>query len=691
MSVEIEKKDAILIAKIKNPPVNALSAAVRQGLDRAIDRLEDDPNLVAAVIAGSEKAFSGGADIKEFGKPSIAPILPDLLLRIEQCAKPTVAAISGTALGGGLETALACTGRVSAPSSSMGLPEVNLGLIPGAGGTQRLPRLIGVKAAMEMITSGKPVDAFKAQGLGLVDAIVDGDLIASAVDHARQFAQAPQPDRVASQSDVIDAGWLEDFENKLARRARGQLSPLKAYEAVRASISLSLEDGLRREREIFMECMTSDQRAALIHAFFIEREAKKAPFLQSVSPRPVDVVGVFGAGTMGAGIAIAAAQAGFRVMIFDANSQALQDGMVRIDKIISRDAEKGRISSEMADQAIARVTLASSVEEFSKADLIIEAIVENIDVKKGVFAQLGAIAKPSAVLASNTSYLDIDEIAAATSRPEGVIGMHFFSPANIMRLLEIIRTKEGSLDALATANAVAQKMKKIPVFSGVCDGFIGNRIFKRYRQQAEYLVEEGAAPKDVDRVMREFGFAMGPFEVSDLAGLDIGWANRRREDEARDPHERYVDIADHLYQLGRLGQKTGAGWYRYESGDRTPISDPVVDELIAERADSNGIKQRTIYDKEISDRLILSMINEGVKVLEEGIALRPQDVDLVFLHGYGFPKFRGGPMFYAEQLGWDRILKAVEDFAKNDPYFWSPAPLLAECVDAGKPMAAMVR
>ena len=685
MSVKLSIKGAVLIATIDNPPVNALGAAVRQGLAAAIDQLEGEPELKGAVIAGSPKTFSGGADIKEFGQPPVEPLLPDLLMRIEQCKKPIVAAIEGTALGGGLETALACRGRVATPGATLGLPEVNLGLIPGAGGTQRLPRIVGVKAAAEMITSGKPITGAQAAKIGLVDNAMD-DVIAAALQQVDELASGPALPEVGggSSTDGVDPEWLATFEKKLARRARGQLSPAKALEAVLASQELSLEDGLKREREIFLECMASDQRAALIHSFFVERAAKKTEFLRGVEPREVNVIGVLGAGTMGAGIAIAAAQSGYQVKVFDANDEALAAGVERIKKTLTREAEKGRVSQAAADLAIASVVAVSSIADLADADLLIEAIIEDMGVKKKVFAELASVAKPGAVLASNTSYLNINEIAGATARAQDVIGMHFFSPANVMRLLEIIRTKEGSLEALATANAVALKMKKIPVFAGVCDGFIGNRIFKRYRQQAEYLVEDGASPADVDRVMREFGFAMGPFEVSDLAGLDIGWANRRREDATRDPAERYVGVADHLYDLGRLGQKTGAGWYRYEEGDRTPLTDPVVEELIVARAQAKGIVRREVTDEEIRNRIIFCMINEGAKILGEGIALNPSDIDLVFLHGYGFPKFRGGPMFYAEQIGLAHVLHAIEEFAKEDAFAWRAAPLLATCVREGK-------
>jgi len=458
---------------------------------------------------------------------------------------------------------------------------------------------------------------------------------------------------------------------------------MQALAAVRASGNLPVADGLKRERELFQECMESDQRKGLIHAFFAERAAKKVPALEGAAPRPVETVGVLGAGTMGAGIAAACAQHGLRVLLFDVDGAALEKGCARIAKIFDREAEKGRMGAEDAAAATARVEAAAGMDAFADADLIIEAVVERMDVKTSVFAELDRIAKPGAVLATNTSYLDINEIAATTGRPEDVVGMHFFSPANVMRLLEIIRPEKASKEALATALAVGTRLKKVSVLAGVCDGFIGNRILKAYRKQAEYLVEDGAAPEQVDAALRDFGFAMGPFEVSDLAGLDIGWHTRRREDGARDPRERYVAIADRLYELGRLGQKTGAGWYRYEAGDRTPYPDPVVAEIIVDEAAKKGIARRAIDDEEIRQRILYAMVNEGAKILEEGIAARALDIDLVFLHGYGFPAYRGGPMFYGDLIGPARVLEGVRAFAREDAYAWRPAGLIERLAAEG--------
>ena len=689
MTVTTENKDGVFIITIDNPPVNALGAAVRSGIFDALDKIEEDKSINAAVVIGAGRFFSGGADIKEFGKVMAEPFLPDVLSKLEASRVPVVAAIGGAALGGGLETALSCRYRIATPAASMGLPEVKLGIIPGAGGTQRLPRLIGVKAAADMITSGNPVNAQKALALGLVDAVTEDDLFEAAISLAKEKAEddTRRPLSQIEKPADWDEDWVENFEKKITAKARGQLSPVKAFEAVAGSGRLAFADGVKREREIFLECMASDQRKGLIHSFFAERAAKKVPALEGTAPRDVKMIGVLGAGTMGAGIAIACAANGYQVKLFDVNEEALAGGGERINKSFARDAEKGRLSNEAAAAAAARVSLIDSLEKLDHADLVIEAVIEKMDIKKSVFADLDRILKPGAVLASNTSYLDINEIASATGRPEDVIGMHFFSPANLMRLLEIIKTDRASAEALATAFSVGAKIGKVCVLSGICPGFIGNRILKKYRQQADYLVEDGAMPWDVDRVMREFGFAMGPFQISDLAGIDIAWHNRRREDASRDPAERYPAIADHLYDMGRLGQKTGAGWYQYKEGDRTAYPDPEVEKLILAESEKLGITRRAISDDEIRDRILFAMINEGAKVLEEGIAARALDIDLVYLHGYGFPAYRGGPMFYADAIGLDKVLAGVNDFAKTDSYAWRPSALLENLAKDGKKFA----
>lgn len=691
MAVKTEVREGgVLLAVIENPPVNALGHAVREGLCAAIDQAEADHSINAVVVTGAGEFFSAGADIREFGQTPKEPFLPDVLLRVENCRVPTVAAINGTAMGGGLETALSCRYRLARPLASLALPEVKLGLIPGAGGTQRLPRLIGVLAAAEIVTSGAPITGREGHEIGLIDELVDGDVVDAAIAFARGLATSPARKALSEISvPAFDTEALNAFERTLHKRARGQMSPMKALEAVRAASASSFAEGMQEERRIFMECLGSDQRKGLVHAFFAERAVAKVPSLKDAKPRSVRTIAVLGAGTMGAGIAIAAAQVGYDVRLFDTNADAVAAGVKRIAKTFESAVSKGKMSQDNADAAMKRVSTASDMAELSDADLFIEAVIEDMGVKKSVFQTLAKISKPGAILASNTSYLDINEIGEASERPESVIGMHFFSPANIMRLLEVVKTDKAAPDALATALAVGKRLGKVSVLAGVCDGFIGNRIFKRYRQQAEYLVEDGAYPQDVDRVMRAFGFAMGPFEVSDLAGIDIGWRNRRREDATRDPAERYVDIVDRLYDLGRLGQKTGAGWYRYEEGDRTPRLDPAVDSVISDARKAKGIDRRDISDEEIRNRILFAMINEGAKILEEGVAQRPLDIDVVYLHGYGFPAYRGGPMFYADTVGLTAIVEAVKKYGAEDSYAWRLAPLLADYAQRGVALASL--
>lgn len=683
MAVNTELKDGVLVITLANPPVNALGHAMRAEIMQALDRIDQDLSITAAVITGAGRVFCGGADIKEFGKPSIEPFLPNVLLRLERTRVPVVAALNGVAMGGGLEMALACRYRVASARASMALPEVKLGLIPGAGGTQRLPRLVGVKHAAEMITTGKRVTAREALAMELVELVTDDNVVEHAINFARNLAEkeSRRPLSEIGKPGDWDEAWLDAFAAKTQAKARGQLSPMKALESVRVSGELPFAQGLAREREIFLECMASDQREGLIHAFFAERAAQKVPALDGVEPRSVEMIGILGAGTMGAGIAIVCAASGYNVKLFDTNAEALQAGVVRIAKTFDANVKKGRMSPEDAAKAKDRLSPISEMEMLSDADLVIEAVIEKMDIKKSVFQALEKITKKGAVLASNTSYLDINEIASATSRPGDIIGMHFFSPANIMKLLEVIKTDKASPDALATAMAVGKRLGKVSILAGVCDGFIGNRIFKKYRQQAEYLVEDGALPQDVDRVMRDFGFAMGPFQVSDLAGLDIAWHNRRREDATRDPRERYVSISDRLYDLNRLGQKTGAGWYRYEDGARTGLADPIVEDIIVKASRESGATRRVIADGEIRDRILFAMINEGAKVLDEGIAQRALDIDAVFINGYGFPAYRGGPMFYAGQIGLKGVLDGIRNFEQSDPFAWRPSALLEKLVD----------
>ena len=686
MSVTLVYSNNIAIITIDNPPVNALSHAVREGLVTAIESVNEDTNIKGVIITGAGRIFIGGADIKEFGKPPLAPHLPDVIDVIETCRVPTLAAINGAALGGGLEVALGCRYRVGGPNARTGLPEVNLGLIPGAGGTQRLPRLIGAVKSAEMITSGKPLNAVKALGAGVLDKIFEQNLVENAVNFLGgkidQGGSRPALSSIETPP-YWDKDAFEILSKKTKARARGQLSPVKALEAVKAAQDLPFRAGLKREREIFMECMASDQRSGLIHAFFAQRQVGRVPGLEDAKPRDIGSVTILGAGTMGAGIAMAFLDGGYNVQLFDINRQAQEKGLERILKNYQTSLAKGRINAAQMEDRLARLSAIFSMDDCCTSDMIIEAATENMEIKKSIFRDLDRLAKPGAILATNTSYLDINILADETKRPGDVIGMHFFSPAHIMKLLEIIRTDSVSDEVVTTVMKTGKSIGKISVLAGVCDGFIGNRILKSYRKQADYMIEDGAMPQDVDRVMRGFGLAMGPFQVTDLAGIDIGWHTRRREDAARPKAERYVDIADKLYDLGRLGQKTGAGYYLYEKGNRTPLHDPIVDALIFEASKQNSITRRQISDEEILQRILYAMINEGAKILDEGIALRAIDIDMVYVHGYGFPAYRGGPMFYADQVGVKTVYEGIMKFAQDDSYFWKPSKLLEKLAKAG--------
>jgi len=686
MSVDIEIIKNIAVITIDNPPVNALSAHIRAGLAQAVERINADANIQGAVLTGAGRIFIGGADIKEFGQPPKQPFLPDAIDILENCRVPTVAALNGAALGGGLEVALGCRFRVAGPAAKCGLPEVKLGLIPGAGGTQRLPRLIGAVKAGEMITTGKPISADKALAAGVVDAVYAEALVENAVSFLQD--KLANGDMGVALSTVCelphpDADGFAALETKTKARARGQLSPVKALEAVRAAQELPFRAGLKREREIFMQCMGSPQRAGLIHGFFAERQVAKIPGLDMSKARPIKTVGILGAGTMGVGIALAFLAADYRVSLFDINTEALNKGIDRINKTLESNVAKGRISADSLNKQRGNLSAVSNMGELANMDLIIEAATENLEIKKSIFRELDAITKQGAILATNTSYLDINILARETSRPGDVIGMHFFSPANIMKLLEVVRTDALSEEVLATIMGLGKSIGKITVLSGVCDGFIGNRILKSYRKQADYMVEDGAQPEDIDRAMKDFGMAMGPFAVSDLAGLDIGYLSRRREDETRPAEERYSRIADILYEHGRLGQKTGAGYYRYEQGSRTPIVDPITTNIIEAERKRLGITPRNFSDADICERILYALINEGAKILDEGIAARALDIDMVYVHGYGFPAYHGGPMFYADTIGAKTIYEKILDFAKEDPYFWQASPLLKKLAKTG--------
>lgn len=679
-------QDGVAVLTVQNPPVNALGQAVRAGLIAGLDQADADPAVSAAVIIGGGRTFIAGADIKEFGKPPVQPYLPDVLRRIETMAKPVVAALHGTALGGGFEVALACHWRVAVESAQVGLPEVKLGVIPGSGGTQRLPRLIGPKLALDMIVPGNPIPAKKALELGVLDAVVTGELLAGAVAYARTVVAEGRPLRLVRDmndkvSDV-DPAVFADYRKSIARKAKGFLAPWRCIDAVEAATRLPIDEGLLKEREYFFECMASPQRAAQIHAFFAEREAAKIPGLPAdVQPRPIRSAAVLGAGTMGGGIAMNFANAGIPVQLLDVSQEALSRGLGVIEKNYATSVARGSMSQAAMDRAMKLISGTQQFEAVGDADIVVEAVFEEMGVKKEVFARLDKVMKPGAVLATNTSTLDIDEIAAATKRPEDVIGTHFFSPANVMKLLENVRGAKSSPETIATVMALGKQLKKVAVLAGNCDGFIGNRMLHGYLREANFLLEEGATPQQVDAALEEFGLAMGPFRMGDLAGLDVGWRIRKGKAHLRPKDERYSPVADRLCELGRFGQKTGAGFYRYEGREALP--DPLVQDIIEQAAHEQGIERRAISDEEIVQRCMYPLVNEGAKILAEGIAIRSSDIDITYLFGYGFPVYRGGPMFWAQQTGLDKVLATIRGFHKIHGKFWEPAPLLVRCAESG--------
>ena len=679
----------VLVVTIDNPPVNALGAAVRQGLLAAMQQAQADAAVAAVLLVGAGKAFIAGADIREFGKPPVAPILPEVCRAIENLNKPVVAVLHGAALGGGLEVALSAHYRLALPAATLGLPEVNLGLLPGSGGTQRAPRLMGVQAATTLMLSGQPLKAQAALQAGLVDKLVEGtDPLAAGLAYVRELLAANAPVRRTRDLAIAEPqaalAWLDEQKAETAKKSRGLFSPLKIIECVQAALQLPFDEGMVRERALFMECLDSPQRAGLIHAFFAEREVVKVPEAQAAQPRPVASIAVIGGGTMGAGIAVAALDAGLPVTMIERDAESIARGRANVEKVYNALVAKGRMTDAAQAAVMARYTGSTDYADIDQVDLVIEAVFEDIEVKKAVFRELDRVCKPGAVLATNTSYLDIDAIAAATDRPHDVIGLHFFSPANIMKLLEIVVPAKVAPDVVATAFELARKLKKVPVRAGVCDGFIGNRILAVYKQAADYLLEDGASPYEIDAAVRGFGFAMGPFQVTDLAGGDIGWATRKRRAATRDPKARYVEIADRICERGWFGQKTGRGFYLYPDGARTGQPDPEVLAVVdAERA-KKGVTPRSFSADEIMRRYMAAMVNEGANVVHEGIALRPLDVDVTFVAGYGFPRHRGGPMKWADMTGLDKVLADIEAFAKEDPLFWKPSPLLVQLVREGR-------
>jgi len=689
--VELKQDGDVLLVSVNNPPVNALGAAVRQGLMAAMEQADASAAVKAVVIVGQGKAFIAGADIREFGKPPVQPFLPDVCNRIEACSKPVVAVIHGAALGGGLEIAMSAHYRLALPGAKLGLPEVSLGLVPGAGGTQRAPRLMGVKAATELMLSGQQIGAKAGLAAGLVDKLDDGaDPVAAGLAYARELLAQGAPlrpvsatpgrlaDKAAAQAE------LDALRADTAKKSRGLFSPLKIIDCVQAALDMPFAEGLKFERAQFLACIDSPQRAGLIHAFFAERETAKIPEARAAQPRAFSKIAIIGGGTMGAGITVSALDAGLVVTMIERDAESIARGQANVEKVYNGLIAKGRMSEEAKAAIMARYTPSTRYDDIADVDLVIEAVFEDLEVKKAVFKELDRVCKSGAVLATNTSYLDIDAIAAVTSRPQDVIGLHFFSPANIMKLLEIVVPAKVAPDVVTTAFELAKKMKKVPVRAGVCDGFIGNRILATYKQAADYLMEDGASPYEIDEAVRGFGFAMGPFQVTDLAGGDIGWATRKRRAATRDPKARYVEIADRICENGWFGQKTGRGFYLYPQGARIGQPDPEVLAIVdAERA-RKGVTPRPFTAEEIMRRYMAAMVNEGAKVVGEGIALRPLDVDVTFISGYGFPRHRGGPMKWADMQGLPKVLADIEAFAKEDALFWKPAPLLQKLVAEGK-------
>lgn len=688
--VRYEVSDGVAVVTVDNPPVNVLSPGVPQGLMASLRRAGEDPAVTAVVVTGAGRHFIAGADIKMFDAPPGEQVdLNDMLAVFDDCPKPVVAALKGSVLGGGLEVAMACHARVADRTASLGMPEVNLGILPGAGGTQRLPRLVGVTTAVDMITGGAPIDAGRAHAAGLVDGITDGDVLAAASEHARALAAGGTLRRtrdlqVASGTDEPVAAVIAAARERTAARARGRIAPLRCVDAVEAAATRPFDEGLRVEKDLFVELVLSEQSAALRHVFFAERKASKVddlgPDVQAVDVRRAVVLG---AGTMGAGIAMAFANAGIEVTVVDVDDAAVGRGRERVEAAYAATVAKGRLSAEDRDARLGRIAFSSDqAAAVGDADLVVEAVFEDMAVKKEIFGRLDVEAPRGAVLATNTSTLDVDEIARSTSRPESVLGMHFFSPANVMRLLEVVRAADTSHEALATAIAVGKKLRKVPVVVGVCDGFVGNRMFHAYQLEASLLLEEGALPEQVDRVMTDFGFAMGPFAVTDLAGLDVGYLIRRAGDARRDPAAPYSAIGDKLYDAGRMGQKNGKGYYLYDE-KRRPSPDPEVTRLVEEHSAELGRARRDISDEEIRERLLYQLVNEGARILEEGVAQRSGDIDVVYVNGYGFPAHRGGPMFHAGQVGLPNVLAAVRRYEAEHGGHWDPAPLLVQLAEQG--------
>ena len=695
MSATYQVIDGIAVVTMNNPPVNGLGYETRRGIADGFAKGNADPAVKAIVLTGAGKAFSGGADIREFDNPkSMAePNLLTLIKLAEASGKPIVAAIHTVCMGGGLELSLACHYRVASPGAAIGLPEVKIGLIPGAGGTQRLPRVLGVETALNMIVTGDPVKSellASLPGQKLLDKMIDGDLVAGAVAFAQGIADArPLPSvRDLKVKHPNPDAYIQFARNMVKGRAKNYPAPIACVEAVAASLTTrNLDDGLAEELRIFRALMISPEAKALRHLFFGERAASKIPDVPESTPqRTIAAVGVIGAGTMGGGITMNFLNAGVPVTMLEMKQEALDRGVATIRKNYEAQVKKGKLKADKYEQRMALLTTTLSYDDLKNADLIIEAVFEEIGVKEAVFKKLDEVAKPGAILASNTSTLDVNKIANFTKRPQDVVGMHFFSPANVMKLLEVVRGEKTAKDVLATVMAIAKKIKKTAVVSGVCDGFIGNRMIEQYSRQAGFLLDEGCTPAQVDKAVEKFGFAMGPFRMGDLAGNDIGWAIRKRR-AVEIANLKYSKTADLLCEMGRYGQKTGAGWYDYQAGKRDAIPSKLVEQMVADHRKELGITPRKVSDEEIVQRLVFSLVNEAAHILEEGIANKASDIDMIYLTGYGFPIYRGGPLCYADQVGLYNVVTAMQRFAANpldDASFWQPAPLLQRLVAEGK-------
>ncbi|AXF20893.1 3-hydroxyacyl-CoA dehydrogenase [Burkholderia pyrrocinia] len=690
MAVDYSTRDGVAVLTLNNPPVNGLGLSTRLGVMDALDRAAQDPSVTAIVLTGAGRAFSGGADITEFNTPKALqePTLHTVIRAVEASAKPVVAALHSVVMGGGLELALGAHYRVAAPGAQVALPEVKLGLLPGAGGTQRLPRAVGLETALNMIVSGAPVPSEQLAKSGLFDEMAEGDLLDAAVAFARKVGaqNGPHP-RVRDRKIVHEnaAGFIQFARNSAQAAAPNFPAPHKCIDAIEAGVLNGFDKGSVAEREGFVALMMTPESRALRHAFFGERAASKIPDVPADTPlREIRRVGVIGAGTMGGGIAMNFINAGVPVTLLETKQDALERGVATIRKNYDAQVKKGKLTQEKLDARIALITPTLSYDDLKDADLIVEAVFEELGVKEQVFKKLDEVAKPGAILASNTSTLDVDKIAAFTKRPQDVVGMHFFSPANVMKLLEVVRGAQTAKDVLATVMAVAKKIRKTAVVSGVCDGFIGNRMIEQYIRQALFMLEEGALPAQVDRAIEKFGFAMGPFRMSDLAGNDIGWAIRKRR-YVEKPDLQYSKIADRLCEQGRFGQKTGAGWYDYVPGERKAKPSSLVDEMVVAYSKERGVERRKIGDDEIVERLVFALVNEGAKILEEKVASKASDIDMVYLTGYGFPLWRGGPMLYADLVGLYNVERAIRRHAAApNGDAWQLAPSIAELAKAGR-------